>query len=134
MPNVPYDGDFHERYREGEVTMPSQPTGTPPGSRSRQKLTCVGIGTCFANARKKAVMRDDRGTMREELARFPKTGRFLASRLRHAMTENEKELLETLVIDVRETNGHTKILSRGDFCEYSTLLIEGFMTLSLIHI
>ncbi|RDS76164.1 Crp/Fnr family transcriptional regulator [Alteriqipengyuania lutimaris] len=66
--------------------------------------------------------------MREELARFPLTGRFLASRLRHAMTAMEKELLESLVDDVRETNGYTKILSRGDFCEYSTILIKGFMT------
>ena len=73
-------------------------------------------------------MRDDRGTMREELAQFPMTGRFLASRLRHAMTALEKELLESLVDDVRETNGYTKILSRGDFCEYSTILIKGFMT------
>lgn len=73
-------------------------------------------------------MRDDRGTIREEIARFPKTGRFLASRFRHAMTEEEKQLLESLVVEVRETTSRTKILSRGDSCEYSIILIEGFIT------
>ena len=66
-------------------------------------------------------------TLSTELERFPLTGRFMASRLRHAMTDHEKSLLESLVEEVRETQGQTQIVARGDFCDHSTMLIEGFM-------
>ncbi len=48
-------------------------------------------------------------------------------RLRHAMGEREKEILESSVVDVDEFSGPHKLLARGDVCERSTMLIEGFM-------
>lgn len=62
-----------------------------------------------------------------EFELYPKTGRFLASRLRHAMTDREKDILENMVDEVRETQGETLIVKRGDFCETSTILMEGYM-------
>ena len=66
-------------------------------------------------------------TLSEEVERYPLTGRFMASRLRHAMTDGEKGLLEGLVGEVRELQGEAQIIARGDFCEHSTILIDGFM-------
>ncbi|MEW4448263.1 Crp/Fnr family transcriptional regulator [Qipengyuania sp. JC766] len=68
----------------------------------------------------------------DDFEAYPKTGRFLASRLRHAMTDREKDLLESLVEEVVEMQGEHILVSRGDFCENSTILIEGFM-LRTIH-
>ncbi len=56
---------------------------------------------------------------------YPLTGRFLQGRLRHAMEERERRLLEDLIERTEVIQGETAILRRGDFCEYSTLLIEG---------
>lgn len=72
-------------------------------------------------------MRDDTGSWREELTRFPKTGRFLAGRLRHAMTPREKQVLESLVSEVREVARDTRLVARGDYCDHSILLIDGFV-------
>ena len=71
-------------------------------------------------------------TLSTELERFPLTGRFMASRLRHAMTDYEKSLLEGQIEEVRETQGETQIIARRDFCDHSTMLIDGFM-LRTIH-
>ncbi len=65
--------------------------------------------------------------MKNELARFPLTGRFLMGRLRHAMGEREKEILESSIVETEEFSGSHRLLSRGDICERSTMLIEGFM-------
>lgn len=65
--------------------------------------------------------------MKGELERYPLTGRFLMGRLRHAMSDREKEILENSVIDVRETGDAHRILARGELCERSTMLIEGFI-------
>lgn len=65
--------------------------------------------------------------MKTEISRYPHTGRFLMGRLRHAMGEREKEILETSVVDTEEFSGPHKLLARGDVCERSTMLIEGFM-------
>ena len=65
-------------------------------------------------------------------AAFPKTGRFMQSRLRHSMTEDEKRLLESLVTEVEEISGERLLVERGDFCTNSTMLIDGFM-LRTIH-
>lgn len=65
--------------------------------------------------------------MKSELARFPLTGRFLLGRLRHAMGDREKEILESSIVEVEEFSGAHRLLSRGDVCERSTMLIEGFM-------
>ena len=64
---------------------------------------------------------------RTELQQYPNTGRFLAGRLRQAMSDREKRLLEDLVDDpVELEDGHT-ILQRGHLCSHSTMLIEGFL-------
>ena len=58
---------------------------------------------------------------------YPLPGKFLAGRLRHAMQEREKALLEGLVEEVREPRDREVVLARGDFCSHSTVLIDGFM-------
>lgn len=65
--------------------------------------------------------------VREELADYPLTGRFLMGRLRHAMSEDEKQTVEGLIESVQNLPESTKILSRGELCDRSTMLIEGFV-------
>ena len=48
-----------------------------------------------------------------ELARYPNTGRFLAGRLRHDMSEEEKQQLESLVGDTRQGDSCTGISYYG---------------------
>jgi CRP-like cAMP-binding protein len=60
-----------------------------------------------------------------ELEKYPLTGRFLMGRLRHAMTEQEKAIMESLVERTERLDRPTTILSRGQLCNQSTLLIEG---------
>lgn len=67
----------------------------------------------------------------EEAARFPKTGRFLLSRLRSAMSEEEKALLEAMVERTEWLDKPTRIIARGDTPDYSTMLIDGFMLRTL---
>ncbi|MEO6040476.1 MAG: Crp/Fnr family transcriptional regulator [Croceibacterium sp.] len=62
-----------------------------------------------------------------DLTRHPLTGRFLVGRLRHAMTEDEKDLLESLVGEVATFSQPTCILARGAVAERSTMLIEGYV-------
>ena len=68
----------------------------------------------------------------DEVREFPRTGRFLMGRLRHAMSEQEKRTIEGLVSEVEVLPDATTILSRGQACDRSTMLIEGFM-LRVIH-
>lgn len=68
----------------------------------------------------------------DESDRYQLTGRFLMGRLRHALSDSEKQALESLVEDVQQVDGGTVILSRGDLCDRSTMLIDGFM-LRTIH-
>ncbi len=65
--------------------------------------------------------------MKAELDRYPLTGRFLMGRLRHAMGEREKEILETSIEECEEFTRPHRFLSRGEVCERSTMLVEGFM-------
>ena len=65
--------------------------------------------------------------MVEEIEQYPLTGRFLMGRLRHAMSPREREILETLIEDVEEFDRPTRIVSRGQLVERSTILISGFM-------
>ena len=65
--------------------------------------------------------------MKAELEKFPLTARFLRGRLRHAMDEREKEILESSIQDTEEFSTPHKLLSRGDVCERSTMLVDGFM-------
>lgn len=62
-----------------------------------------------------------------DLDRHPLTGRFLMGRLRHAMTEDEKDLVESLVEETVTVTRPTVVLARGDLAERSTMLIEGYM-------
>jgi len=63
---------------------------------------------------------------------YPMTGRFLQGRLRHAITEREQALLESLIVGTDELQGESLLLKRGDFCDFSTMLIEGHM-LRTVH-
>jgi CRP-like cAMP-binding protein len=67
-----------------------------------------------------------------DLGRHPLTGRFLMGRLRHAMTEREKDLLESMVEETEVHSRPATILSRGDVAARSTMLIEGYI-LRTIH-
>ena len=58
---------------------------------------------------------------------YPRTGRFLQGRLRHALTDREKSVIEELVSDVVDVDAGTTLLERGDLVDHSTMLIEGFM-------
>ncbi|MEM7689889.1 MAG: Crp/Fnr family transcriptional regulator [Pseudomonadota bacterium] len=69
--------------------------------------------------------------MADELQRYPKTGRFLAGRLRHDMSEAEKEILEDSVAEVAIVDKPTRILKHGEVYDHSTMLIEGFVVRSI---
>ncbi len=62
----------------------------------------------------------------------PLTGRFLQGRLRHAITPDERDILEGLVAKTEVLQGDELLLKRGDFCDFSTILISGHM-LRTIH-
>lgn len=70
--------------------------------------------------------------MSNELDKYPLTGRFLMGRLRDAMSEAEKQTVESLVESVEDYDTPTQILSRGDLCDRSTMLVDGFV-LRTIH-
>ncbi|WP_234029033.1 Crp/Fnr family transcriptional regulator [Aurantiacibacter spongiae] len=63
---------------------------------------------------------------RLELDRYPLTGRFLLGRLRDAMSEDEKATIESLIERVEDFDASQQILARGQLCDKSTVLIEGF--------
>jgi CRP-like cAMP-binding protein len=64
--------------------------------------------------------------VQRELERYPRTGRFLTGRLRSALTEDEKALIESLIETEHELGGGELIARRGAECTSSTILIEGF--------
>lgn len=66
-----------------------------------------------------------------ESARYPATGRFLAGRVRHAMSEAEKGFLEAMVERTEWIDKPTRLIARGADCSRSTMLIEGFMLRTL---
>ncbi|MBC7159601.1 MAG: Crp/Fnr family transcriptional regulator [Porphyrobacter sp.] len=66
-------------------------------------------------------------TGHSEVDRYPRTGRFLLGRLRHAMSEKEKHTVESLVEEVVTLPPATTIIARGDLCRKSTMLIDGYM-------
>lgn len=65
-------------------------------------------------------------TRQRELERYPRTGRFLMGRLRSALTEGEKQLVEDLIETERDHAGGELIARRGAECSSSTILIDGF--------
>lgn len=60
-------------------------------------------------------------------SRYPLTGRFLQSRLHHALSEHEKGVLEGLISKVETVPRDTMLVERGDLIDNSTMLIEGYM-------
>jgi len=65
-------------------------------------------------------------SVQRELERYPRTGRFLMGRLRSAMTDAEKQLVEDLIEGEHDLGGGEIIARRGAECANSTILIEGF--------
>ena len=70
-----------------------------------------------------------KGSIREEA--HPLTGCFLQGRLRHEMSDHEKDVLEGLVDEVVDLNGDHRLIAAGDTPDHSTMLIEGFMLRTL---
>lgn len=64
--------------------------------------------------------------LNDELKRYPRTGRFLLGRLRGAMSEDEKQLVEDLIEHEEWLPGGELVARRGAECSSSTILIEGF--------
>lgn len=65
--------------------------------------------------------------MTDELNLYPKTGRFLEGRLRDALSDEEKATVESLVEETADFNSPEVILERGQLCNRSTMLIEGYV-------
>lgn len=55
------------------------------------------------------------------------TGRFLLGRARDALSEDERQVLENAVTQVRTVPARTTLIRRGELVNYSTLLLNGFM-------
>ncbi|MEC7161814.1 MAG: Crp/Fnr family transcriptional regulator [Pseudomonadota bacterium] len=70
-------------------------------------------------------------TVSTEFDRYPKTGRFLAGRLRSEMSEAEKTELEGLVVDTMTLRDGARAIARGDACNWSAILIDGFVLRTL---
>ena len=69
----------------------------------------------------------------DETQNYPLTGRFLLGRLRHAMTAEEKDIVESLVERTERDRSGTTLLERGQLAEQSTLVIEGFLVRTIIE-
>lgn len=65
-------------------------------------------------------------------ADYPHTGRFLKGRLRHALESRECEILENLVATTETIDGEKTLLERGQFCDQSTVLIEGMALRTIV--
>ena len=100
-----------------------------PATRLWQDCRTKGLpgerGTVLSAANQRD--RDRELNISEELARYPLTGRFLMGRLRHAMSDHEKAVVESLIEEVEEHDHLHEILGRGNTCNRSTMLIEGFV-------
>jgi CRP-like cAMP-binding protein len=71
------------------------------------------------------------GMANADLDQHPLTGRFLLGRLRHALSAEEKDILESLIEETAVLSRPTRIMARGELVERSTILIEGFMLRTL---
>jgi CRP-like cAMP-binding protein len=69
----------------------------------------------------------------DETEQYPLTGRFLLGRLRHAMSGEEKDILEGLIEDTERVRAGTVLLERGQLAERSTLLIEGYLLRAIVE-
>lgn len=64
---------------------------------------------------------------------YPLTGRFLAGRLRHAMTAEEKDIVESLIERTERFPTPTTLLKRGELADKSTMLIEGYLMRTIVE-
>lgn len=64
-------------------------------------------------------------SVQREREHYPRTGRFLMGRLRSALTDGEKQLVEDLIENEHDLAGGELIARRGEECGSSTILIEG---------
>ena len=69
----------------------------------------------------------------DETLNYPLTGRFLLGRLRHAMTAEEKDIVESLVERTERVGAGTTLLERGQLAEQSTLVIEGYLLRTIVE-
>ena len=69
--------------------------------------------------------------LQDEIQNYPRTGRFLAGRLRHDMSIEEKVSLENMVASTENIADGIKLIERGQTCQKSTMLIDGFMLRTL---
>jgi CRP-like cAMP-binding protein len=69
----------------------------------------------------------------DETENYPLTGRFLLGRLRHAMTAEEKAIVESLIEDTERFRTPTTLLARGQLADRSALLIEGFILRTIVE-
>jgi len=69
----------------------------------------------------------------DETKNYPLTGRFLLGRLRHAMTAEEKDILEGLIEGTERFRTSTTLVERGRLTDQSTMLIEGFMLRTIVE-
>ncbi|MEO6153338.1 MAG: Crp/Fnr family transcriptional regulator [Croceibacterium sp.] len=68
-----------------------------------------------------------------DLERHPLTGRFLLGRLRHALSLEEQDTIESLIDETAAYSKPTRILARGTLAHRSTMLIEGYVIRTLIQ-
>ena len=68
-----------------------------------------------------------------DIEAHPLTGRFLMGRLRHAMSAQEKDVIESLIGETERVPGNVTLLERGQLAERSTLLIDGFILRTIAH-
>ena len=64
---------------------------------------------------------------------YPLTGRFLAGRLRHAMTAEEKDTIESLIERTERFPTGATLLRRGELADKSTLLLEGYLMRTIVE-
>lgn len=68
----------------------------------------------------------------DETDKYPLSGRFLLGRLRHAMTAEEKDIVESLVESTERFGSQSTLLRRGELSDKSTLLIEGYLMRTIV--
>ena len=69
----------------------------------------------------------------DETQNYPLTGRFLLGRLRHAMTAEEKDIVESLIEGTERVAAGTVLIERGQLAEQSTMLIDGFLVRTIFE-
>lgn len=67
----------------------------------------------------------------QECDLYPATGRFLLGRGRSTLSDGQKRALEDAVCSIENRNHGERIISTGEACKVSTMLIEGFMARTL---